>query len=112
MKKFVMAFTLVAIAGHPALAFADEFKAGDRVQGTAAFFMCGAREDLATLRALERQGDAESARKLGTDRCEQGRPGYQYLVMETADDAVCIRATNPYCLWAQRSAVRVVGPQG
>ncbi len=113
MKKLVMAFTLATIAGQPAVVLADELKSGDRVQGTAPFFMCGARDDLATIKALDRQGDADSARKLGAARCEQGRPGSQYVVVETAEDAVCIRrGTDPYCLWAQRAAVRVVGAQG
>ena len=113
MKTFVIAFTLAVIGGQPTLGFADELKSGDRVQGTAAFFMCGARDDLATMKALARQGDRETAVKLGTDRCEQGQPGYQYIVVEVAEDAVCIRrGTDAYCLWAQRSSLRAVRPQG
>lgn len=111
MKTFAIAFTLAALIGQPVLA--DEFRAGDQVEGTAAFFICGAQEDLATLKVLDRQGDAESARKLGAARCEQGRPGTRYLVMQTAEDALCIRrGTDPYCLWAERASLRLVAPQG
>jgi hypothetical protein len=112
MKTLVMALTLAATACPPALVCAEEFKSGDRVQGAAAFFLCGAREDLQTMKVLARQGDRESAIKLGTDRCETARPGDRYIVVETADDAVCIRReSDRYCLWAQPLSLHAAGPQ-
>jgi hypothetical protein len=107
MKKFVTAFTLFSVASAPVLAFADEFRSGDRVEATAAFFMCGARDDLATLQALDRQGDRQTAIKIGMERCESGRPGYKYIVMQADGDAVCIRRESaPYCLWARSSSLQ------
>jgi hypothetical protein len=107
MKKCVTAFTLLSIASVPALAFADEFKSGDRVEATAAFFMCGARDDLETMQVLDRQGDRQTALKIGMERCEAGRPGYKYIVMEAEGDAVCIRRESiPYCLWARGSSLQ------
>ena len=112
MKTFLTAFTLTAIATQPMLGFADELRSGDRVEGTAAFFMCGARDDLDTIKALERQGDKETARTMGTDRCESGRPGFQYIVTRTEGDAACIRREGaPYCLWAQRASLQVTPSQ-
>ena len=112
MKKFVTAFTLVSIAGQPAAAFADEFRPGDRVEATAAFFMCAARDDLAAMKALDRQGDRQTAIKLGMERCESGRPSYKYIVMEAEGDAVCIRREGtPYCLWARRSSLQATPSQ-
>lgn len=92
----------------PTLAFGDEFRAGDRAEATAPFFMCGARDDLATLRAPDRQGDRQTAVKTGMERCESGRPDYKYVVIEAEGDAVCIRLEGaPYCLWAWRSSLQV-----
>ena len=113
MKKRVMAFTLAALAGQPTLVVAQELKTGDRVAGTAAFFLCSVRDDIQAMRALARQGDRESAIKLGTARCQQGRPGEPYFVVETAEDAVCIRRPiDAVCLWAQRASLHPAGPQG
>jgi hypothetical protein len=112
MKTFATALTLAAMALQPLQAFADEFRSGDRVEGTAAFFMCGARDDLETMRALYRGGDGEAALKVGMERCEPGRPGSQYVVIETKGDAVCIRREgNPYCLWAWRSSLHATPSQ-
>ncbi|HUI95802.1 MAG TPA: hypothetical protein VLX44_08630 [Xanthobacteraceae bacterium] len=108
-----MAFALAAIVGQPTLVFADDLKPGDRVEAAAAFFMCGARDDLETMKTLARQGDRDTAVKLGTERCEQGQPGNQYVVVEVADDAVCVRrGTDPYCLWVQRQSLHPARPQG
>jgi hypothetical protein len=113
MKTFVMASTLAAIVGQPTVVFADEFKVGDHVEAAAAFFMCGARDDLVTMKTLARQGDRDTAVKLGTERCEQGQPGNQYVVVEVADDLVCVRrGSDPYCLWVQRSSLHAAKPQG
>jgi len=113
MKTFVMASTLAAIVGQPTVVFADEFKVGDRVEAAAAFFMCGARDDLVTMKTLARQGDRDTAVKLGTERCEQGQAGNQYVIVEIADDLICVRrGTDPYCLWVQRSSVHAAKPQG
>lgn len=112
MKTYLTAFTLAAIAAQPILAFAEEFRSGERVEGTASFFMCGARDDLDTIKALERQGDKETARAMGTARCESGRPGFQYVVTRSEGDAVCIRREGaPYCLWAQRASLQVTPSQ-
>ena len=108
MKQSVTALALVAIVAAPTLAFGAELRVGDRVEATAPFFMCGARDDLATLQVLDRQGDRQTAIKIGMERCQSGRPGYKYVVMETGADAVCIRPDNvPYCLWAWRSSLQV-----
>jgi hypothetical protein len=114
MKTFAMAFTLAAILGRPTLVFADEFKPGDRVEANAAFFMCASRDDLAAMKTLARQGDRDTAVKVGTERCEQGQPGNQYVVVEVADDLICVRrGTDPYCLWVQRSSLHAANkPQG
>jgi hypothetical protein len=111
MKTFATAFTfvlvLVTAVSAPTLAVASELRSGDRVEGAAAFFMCGAREDLATMQALERAGDRQTALKVGMERCEQGRRGYKYVVMQSDGDAVCIRRDGaPYCLWAQRASLQ------
>ncbi len=107
MQKCVTTLALVAIAAVPALAFGDEFRSGDRVEGTAAFFMCGAREDLGTIAALDRQGDRQTALKVGMQRCEAGRPGYKYVVMEADGEDICIRPESTrYCLWAWRSSLQ------
>jgi hypothetical protein len=112
MRKFVTAFTLVSIAAQQALAFANELRSGDRVEAAAAFFMCGARDDLETLKALDRQGDGKTAIKLGMERCESGRPGYKYIIMDAEGDAVCIRREGiPYCLWARRSSLQATPSQ-
>jgi hypothetical protein len=112
MQKRVTAFALVAFAAAPALALADGFRPGDRVEATAAFFMCGARDDLATLQALDRQGDRETALKIGMARCESGRPGYKYIVVQAEDGAVCIRRESaPYCLWARSASLQVTPSQ-
>ena len=112
MKTSLMVFILAAITTQPMLAFADELRSGDRVEGTAAFFMCGARDDLDTIKALERQGDKETARTMGTDRFESGRPGFQYIVTRAEGDAACIRREGaPYCLWAQRASLQVTPSQ-
>jgi len=113
MKMFVRAFTVAAIIGQPALVFADEFKPGDRVEAAAAFFMCASRDDLTAMKTLARQGDRDTAVKLGTERCEQGQPGNQYVVVDVADDAICVRrGTEPYCLWVQRASLHAAKPQG
>ncbi len=107
MKNFVTAFTLFSIAAQPALAFADKFRSGDRVEAPAVFFMCGARDDLETIKVLDRNGDRQTALELGMERCESGQRGYKYIVMEDEGDAVCIRREGaPYCLWAQRSSLQ------
>jgi hypothetical protein len=112
MKKCVTALTLFSLASAPALAFADEFRSGDRVEATTAFFMCGARDDLATMQALDRQGDRQTAIKIGMERCESGRAGYQYIVMQAEGDVVCLRRESaPYCLWAWRSSLQVTPSQ-
>lgn len=112
MKKCVTALALVAVAAAPPLAFGDEFRAGDRVEATASFFMCGARDDLATLQVLDRQGDRQTALKIGMERCESGRPGYKYVVMQADADAICIQRDNArYCLWARRSALQITPSQ-
>ena len=112
MKQCVTALALVAIVAAPALAFGDELKVGDRVEAAAPFFMCGARDDLATLQALARQGDRPTAVKIGMERCESGRAGYKYLVVEAVGDVVCIRREGePYCLWAWRSSLQVTPSQ-
>jgi hypothetical protein len=112
MKNSLIAFILAAIVAQPALAFAEEFRSGDRVEGTAVFFMCGARDDLEAMKALDRHGDRETALKLGMDRCEPGRPGYHYIVIETKGDAVCLRRdANPYCLWALASSLNATPSQ-
>jgi hypothetical protein len=107
MKTFATAFTFVLVASATALAVASELRSGDRVEGAGPFFMCGAREDLATMQALERAGDRQTALKVGMERCEQGRRGYKYVVMQSDADAVCIRRDGvPYCLWAQRASLQ------
>jgi len=112
MTKLVTLFTLAAIAAAPLPALGDEVKAGDRVAATAAFFMCGAREDLATMDALERQGDRQTALKIGMQRCESGRASSTYVVEQGDADALCIRSgSTPYCLWARRSALQVTPSQ-
>jgi hypothetical protein len=112
MQKCVTALALVAIASAPALALGDEFRSGDRVEAPAGFFMCGARDDLATLQVLDRQGDRQTALKIGMERCEAGRPGYKYIVMQAEGDAVCIRRESaPYCLWARSSSIQVTPSQ-
>src|ERR1051325_8180492 len=104
MKKAVTVLILFSLACGPAPGFTDELKSGDRVEATIAFFMCGARDDLAALHALDRQGDRQAALKLGMERCESGRPGYKYIVTEAEGDAVCIRRDSAAtCLWAWRS---------
>jgi hypothetical protein len=58
---------------------------------------CGARDDLATMQALDRQDDRQTAIKIGMERCESGRPGYKYIVMQTDGEAVCVRReSTPY----------------
>ena len=109
MNKLVTAFALCVIVARPALAVADTFTSGDRVQATAAFFMCGARDDLATINALDRQGDKQTALKLGTERCQSAKPGETYIVLEIVGDAICIRHQGaPFCLWAPSSALRAM----
>jgi hypothetical protein len=112
MKKLVTAFSLLSIAAQPTLVFAGEFRSGDRVEATAAFFMCAARDDLAAMKALDQQGDAPTALKLGMERCESGQPGYKYIVMQADGDAVCIRREGaPYCLWARHSSLQATPSQ-
>src|SRR5690348_16019636 len=112
MRTFVTAFTLAAVAAIPRLAFADEIRSGDRVEGAAAFFMCGARDDLQTVQVLERQGDKNTARIMASERCEWARPGVQYVVTRTDSEAVCIRREGaPFCLWAERASLQVTPSQ-
>ena len=112
MQKCMTVLAVAAIAAVPALAFGDQLRSGDRVEAAAAFFMCGAREDLATMVALGRQGDRQTAIKVGMARCESGRPGDKYFVVQDDGDAVCIRGGNvPYCLWAQRSSLQLTPSQ-
>jgi hypothetical protein len=74
--------------------------------------MCGAQEDLATMQALNRQGDRQTAVKVGMERCESGRAGYKYTVERIEGDVVCIRHEGaPYCLWAQRSSLQLIPSQ-
>ena len=111
MKACVTAFVLVGIAAATP-AFGDELRAGDRVEASAPFFMCGAREDLATLQVLDRQGDRQTALKIGMERCESGRAGYKYLVMQGDGNAVCLQAAGTtYCLWARRASLQVTPSQ-
>jgi hypothetical protein len=112
MKKYVTAFTLFSLASSQAPAFADAFKSGDRVEASAAFFMCGARDDLQTMQVLDRQGDRQTALKIGMERCEAGRPGHRYIVMQAEGDDICIRGeSNPYCLWAWRASLHTTPSQ-
>ncbi len=112
MKKRVPAFALFSLACAPALAFADGFRSGDRVEASTAFFLCGARDDLATLQVLDRQGDRQTALKIGMERCEAGHPGHKYIVMQVEGDALCIQTENaPQCLWARRSSLQLTPSQ-
>jgi hypothetical protein len=112
MQKYVTALMLATVAAAPAPALADDFRPGDRVEAAAAFFMCGAREDLATLQILDRQGDRQTALKIGMERCESGHPGYKYIVIQAEEGAVCIRRERaPYCLWARSSSLQVTPSQ-
>ncbi len=112
MNKCVTALTVVMLAWVPALAVADEFRSGDRVEATAGFFLCGAREDLTTMQALDRRGDRQTALKIGMERCESGQAGYKYVVIEADADAACIRRESaPYCLWAWRSSLQMTPSQ-
>jgi hypothetical protein len=112
MIKLVTTLTVAMIVGQPVLAFANELKPGDRVEGAQPFFMCGAREDLASIRALERAGDKATALKVGMQRCEPARPGNRFIVVRAEGDALCVRPDgDAFCLWAWRSSLQVTPSQ-
>jgi hypothetical protein len=112
MMKLVTALTVAAIVGQPVLVSANDFRPGDRVEGAHPFFMCGAREDLSSIRALERIGDKKTALKVGMERCEPARPGNRYIVVQAEGDALCIRPDGDvFCLWAWRSSLQVTPSQ-
>jgi hypothetical protein len=112
MARCVTALILAVMAAAPTLALGDEVRSGDHVEATAAFFMCGAREDLATIDALDRGGDRQAAIKVGMQRCESGRRAYKYVVAEVNGNDLCIRSESaPYCMWAHRSALQLTPSQ-
>lgn len=105
--KTVLPSTLAMILGGSVLVYANEFSPGDRVEGAHHFFMCGAREDLYSIRALERTGDKQTALKVGTERCETAVPRNSYVVSRVEGEAVCIgRDADVLCLWALRSSLQ------
>ena len=112
MARYLTALILAAMAVAPTFAFGDEVRSGDRVEAAAPFFMCGAREDLATIDALDRGGDRQAAIKVGMQRCESGRRAYKYVVTEINGNDLCIRSDGAsYCLWAHRSVLQVMPSQ-